>query len=148
VAKRTPARVLWVVGAGIVALVAWSPLLAKVGAGDDPPAFVPARLEKASVVLRVKLIKTLAADKYAWFRVRVLKTFKNATGRRVGETLDVAALSWNPGVPPEECTVYLEPYNVSTGKGPPWKLLGGGADEGVSHVLGADGLSTSVTPGL
>jgi len=92
----------------------------------------PGRFKKATVVLRVKLQKSLGADKYAWYRVKVLKVLKNDLKQKVGETLDVAALSTNPGIPPEECTIYLEPYNNE--KDHTWKLLGGGADQGVSHV--------------
>ena len=64
--------------------------------------------------------------------MKVLKVLKNDSKQTFGETLDVAALSTSPGVPAEECTVYLEPYNEE--KDHPWKLLGGGADQGVSHV--------------
>src|SRR5947209_5983206 len=91
----------------------------------------PGRFKKATVVLRIKLQKSLGADKYAWFRVKVLKVLKNDSKQNLGETLDVAALSTSPGVPTEECTVYLEPYN--TERNHPWKLLGDGADQGVSH---------------
>jgi hypothetical protein len=91
----------------------------------------PARFQKAAV-LRVKVQRALGADKYAWYRVRVLKVLKNDSKQAFGETLDVVALGTGPGVPAEECTVYLEPYNHE--KDHPWKLLGGGADRGVSHV--------------
>jgi hypothetical protein len=90
------------------------------------------RFQKATVVLRVKLQKALGGDKYAWYRVKVLKVLKNNSKQQFGATLDVAALSTRPGVPAQECTIYLEPYNME--KNHPWKLLGGGADQGVSHV--------------
>jgi hypothetical protein len=92
----------------------------------------PGRFHKATVVLRVKLQKSLGADKYAWYRVQVVKVLKNDSKQKLGETLDVAALSTSAGVPAEECTVYLEPYNNENDH--PWKLFGGGADQGVSHV--------------
>jgi hypothetical protein len=92
----------------------------------------PGRFHKATAVLRVKLQKSLGADKYAWYRVKVLKVLKNDSKQQFGEALDVAALSTSPGVSAQECTVYLEPYNNE--KNHPWKLLGGGADQGVSHV--------------
>jgi hypothetical protein len=92
----------------------------------------PGRFQKATVVLRVKLQKSLGADKYTWYKVKVLKVLKNGSNQKFGEALDVAALSTRPGVPAAECTVYLEPYNNE--RNHPWKLLGGGADQGVSHV--------------
>jgi hypothetical protein len=92
----------------------------------------PGRFQKATVVLRGKLLKSLGADKYAWYRVQVVKVLKNDSKQRIGSTLDVAALSTHRGVPAKECTIYLEPYNAA--KDHPWKLLGGGADQGVSHV--------------
>jgi hypothetical protein len=95
----------------------------------------PVRFRKATVVLRVKRQKRLGADKYAWYRVKVLQVLKNASKQQFGGTLDVAALSTSPGVPATGCTVNLEPYNNE--KGHPWKLLGGGADQGVSHVAPA-----------
>ncbi len=97
-----------------------------------PMSVDPGRFKKATAVLRVKLHKALGADKYAWYRVKVLKVLKNDSKQAFGETLDVAALSTRPGVPVEECTLYLEPYNDQ--KDHPWKLLGGGADQGVGHA--------------
>jgi hypothetical protein len=95
----------------------------------------PARFPQAAAVLRVKLGKALGGDKYAWYRVRVVRVLKNDSGQEFGDTLDVAALGTRPGVPAPECTAYLEPYNNP--KSHPWKLLGGGADRGVSHVAAA-----------
>src|SRR5207249_659478 len=92
----------------------------------------PARFNKSTAVLRVKLQQALGGDKYAWYRVKVLKVLKNDSKQTFGQTLDVAALSTSPGVPAGDCTVYLEPYNGE--KDHPWKLLGGGAGQGVSHV--------------
>ena len=88
----------------------------------------PGRFKKATAVLRAKLEKPLGGDKYAWYRVKVLKVLKNDSKQAFGDTLDVAALSTSPGVPAGECTLYLEPYNSE--KDHPWKLLGGGADQG------------------
>jgi hypothetical protein len=101
----------------------------------SPMPVDPARFRKATVVLRVKLQKALGGDKYAWYRVKVVKVLKNDAKQKFGDTLDVAALSTRPGVPAQECTVYLEPYNPA--RKDLWKLPGGGADQGVSHVAAA-----------
>src|SRR4051794_26172712 len=102
---------------------------AEAKAADKPKDALPMNVDpglfkKATAVVRVKLQKPLGADKYAWYRVKVLKVLKNDSKQTFGETLDVAALGTSPGVPAEECTVYLEPYNEE--KDHPWKLLGGG----------------------
>src|SRR6516165_4878021 len=59
----------------------------------------PERFKKATVVLRVKLQKSLGADKYAWYRVKVVKVLKNDSKQKLGDTLDVAARSTRPGDP-------------------------------------------------
>jgi hypothetical protein len=94
----------------------------------------PARLERVPVVLRVEGLKDLGADKYGWVDVRVIETIKNTSGKQLGDHLSVAYYSGKHGVPLTECTVYLEPYNDSPDH--PWKLLGGDATLGVSHVKG------------
>lgn len=89
--------------------------------------------QKAPVVLRVKLLSIGGgADKYAWYEVEILKVLKNESGETFGQKLKIAAFSRKPGVPEGESTVYLERYNA-TDKGL-WKLFGGGAATGVSHV--------------
>ena len=72
-----------------------------------------------------------AGDKYAWVPVRVLGVIKNTSGHDIGSELQVAYYSFKTGVPEGESTLYLEPYNETPEH--PWKLLGGSADQGVSH---------------
>lgn len=88
--------------------------------------------QKAEVILRVKLLSRGEADKYAWYEVAILKVLKNESGETFGKALKIAAYSWKTGVPEGESTVYLERYN-KTDKGL-WKLVGGEASTGVSHV--------------
>ncbi len=88
---------------------------------------------KAEVVLRVKRLSPGESDKYAWYRVQVLEVLKNQSGEMFSNTLSVAVYSWKAGVPEGESTIYLEPYNSTTNTGL-WKLVGGEASTGVSHV--------------
>ena len=98
--------------------------------------------KKATAVLRVKLDRHLGGESgVEWYRVRVLKVLKEAAGVKFEETLDVMTYNKNfgranpnvPGVPPEECTLYLEPARGSK----LWALLGGQASTGISHVAKA-----------
>lgn len=87
---------------------------------------------KAEVVLRVKRLTAGEGSKYLWYRVEVLQVLKNQSSETFTNTLSVAAYSWKDGVPEGESTLYLERYN-KTAKGL-WKLVGGEASTGVSHV--------------
>jgi hypothetical protein len=91
----------------------------------------PGRMAVAPVVLRVLSLGPGNADKYAWASVRIVAVLKNSSGQDLGPELEVAYYSWKPGVPPGESTLYLEPYNDAPKH--PWKLLGGSAEQGVSH---------------
>jgi hypothetical protein len=85
----------------------------------------------AEVVLRAKLLAFDGADKYAWYRVKVLQVLKNQSGIKFTNELSVAAVSAKAGVPAGVSTLYLERYNkTNTGL---WKLVGGEAATGVSH---------------
>ena len=100
------------------------------------PMFDPERARKVTVVLRVKLHKPAAAiDKYGWDDVAIVEVLKNTSGQKFGHTLSVAFSNMKTGVPPGECTIYLEPYNADHPNNGHWKLLSGGAPEGVSHVI-------------
>ncbi len=86
----------------------------------------------AEVVVRAKLLYLEGADKYARFRVRVLKVFKNPLETTLANELSVIAYSWRPGVPEGESTLYLERYDDQRSS-VVWKLVGGEACTGVSH---------------
>ena len=86
---------------------------------------------KAEVVLRVKRLGPGEGSKYLWYPVEVLQVLKNQSGEVLTNKLSVAAYSWRAGVPEGESTVYLERYNTNRGI---WKLVGGEASAGVSHV--------------
>ena len=86
---------------------------------------------KAEVVLRVKRLTPGEGSKYLWYRVEVVQVLKNQSSETFTNTLSVAAYSWKAGVPEGESTLYLERYNKTTGV---WKLVGGEASTGVSHV--------------
>ncbi len=89
------------------------------------------RSQRVPLVLRVIALGPGQGDKYAWVRAKVLAVLKNTTGREPGAELEIAYYSGKPGLPAEECTVYLEPYNDTPNH--PWKLLGGSAVLGVSN---------------
>jgi hypothetical protein len=63
--------------------------------------------------------------------VEVVQVLKNQSSEAFTNTLSVAAYSWKAGVPEGESTLYLERYNKTMGV---WKLVGGEASTGVSHV--------------
>lgn len=96
------------------------------------------RSQRVPLVLRVIALGPGQGDKYAWVRSKVVAVLKNTTGREPGAELEIAYYSGNPGLPAEECTVYLEPYNDSPNH--PWKLLGG------SGVLGVSSPTKSTAP--
>ena len=96
----------------------------------------PARAARVAVVLRVTRLAPGTGDKYAWAPVRVLAVIKNSSGQALGSELQVAYYSFKSGVPEGDSTVYLEPYNDTPNH--PWKLLGGSAEQGVSHVSGGN----------
>ena len=99
-----------------------------------------ARAAKVTVVLRVKLHRKAAAvDKYGWDEVAILEVLKNTSGQKFGHTLSVAFINTKTGVPTGECTIYLEPYNADHPNNGHWKLLSGGAPDGVSHVIAPAG---------
>ena len=90
------------------------------------------KARNAAAVLRVRRVAAQGGDKWAWDTVEVLAVLKAPEGPPLGKTLDVAHYSWEPGVPAGVCTVYLEPYAEEGERR--WKLLGGSAKNGVSHV--------------
>lgn len=92
----------------------------------------PIRLSEAQIVIRGVALGPGESDKYAWVRVQVLATIKNAPNEELGQEILVAYYSGKPGLPDKACTIYLEPY--SGVKDHHWKLLGGSATRGVSHV--------------
>ena len=91
----------------------------------------PARFQKVSVVLQVKYLRSLGADKYAIEEAAVLRIFKNFSGSTIGETVKIASYSGKRGIPHGVSTVYLEPYSP---KDDLWKLFGGDAVSGASHM--------------
>lgn len=88
--------------------------------------------KKANVILRVMLLTRGGADKYAWSEVEILKVYKNESGEKFGKTLKIAAYSYKTGIPNGKSTVYIERYNKTDND--LWKLVGGEASTGVSHV--------------
>jgi hypothetical protein len=96
------------------------------------PPDVDAKLaERSQLIIRcVRVATPRTRRKYAWYRVKVSRVLRNRSDSVPEEFLDVAALGVKPGIPEGESILYLVPYNPVTGA-PPWKLLGGGADEGV-----------------
>lgn len=105
-------------------------------APDVPKDADPTRFAQAPVVLRVRLHKPASEiRKYGWDEVEILHVLKNAPGQKFAKMLHVAFLNTKGGVPPGMCTIYLEAYNADHPDDGHWKLLNGGAPEGVSHVV-------------
>lgn len=102
------------------------------------------RYARAAVVLRVKPIKPLGGETgVQWYQVKVLETLKNTVRQRFGPTLEVftagrigPGIPRDPGVPLEECTIYIEPIvqKVEGRDVTYWRLLDGTSTSGVSHV--------------
>lgn len=97
------------------------------------------RAKKATVVLRVTLISPLGGESgREWYRVKLEHVLKNDSDQFFAGTLDVCTQNKNfgpgaardPGIPAEECTIYLEPLAASK----LWMLLEGRGPAGVSHV--------------
>jgi hypothetical protein len=87
---------------------------------------------KAEVVLRVRRLGGGEGSKYLWWDVEVLQIFKNQSPDTFTGRLSVATESDKDGVPAGESTLYLERYNKIDKT--LWKLAGGGASTGVSHL--------------
>ncbi len=100
----------------------------------DDPNIDSQRVSRAPVVLRARFIRLIGGQKYVFDEIVVVAVLKNQSHRKFSGSLEVAHYGWEPGVPPGESTVYLEPYVV--GDESRWKLLGGSAKEGVSHAQG------------
>ena len=105
-------------------------------------------VKRAQLVILARRVAVLPARKYAWYRVEVLEVYKNASnGPDPKGLLDVATLhiprhpggAIPGGVPAGKSILFLVPYNEKRG-GPPWKLLGGGAEEGARPAPRESGL--------
>jgi RNA polymerase sigma factor (sigma-70 family) len=151
---KVAAAVLVIVGAlagtgGVVAYQAWhgdtkpqataAPLAPTGEVKQAPEAknLDPHRADQVPLVLRVrKHGEDRQAQENRWQPVVIIEVLKNTTGERFDKTLLVASSVHKHGIPPEECTIYLEPLQQAHADGH-WKLLGGGMPEGVSHVAAA-----------
>jgi len=118
----------WWFGAGIIVAIGCSDAHV---ANDVRPAEIidQARSEAVPLVLRVSGADEGEGSKYIWQRTVVEKVLKNTTDFKFSEgaTIEVAHLSWNPGLPNHTCTAYLVPY--STTRPGLWKLLAGRSEE-------------------
>lgn len=111
---------------------------------EDTPAAPantdPARFARAAVVLRIQRHgQPSLADHHRWDNVAILEVLKNTSTHSFDKTLMIASLEAKHGVPAEACTVYLEPYKPAEPRDHHWKLLDGGAPEGVSHIAPSAG---------
>jgi hypothetical protein len=93
----------------------------------------PARLNRATIVLRAKLVEGGEGSKYLLSEVVVLRVFKNESGETLGKKLTVAVYSWKAGIPAGESTLYLEKYGEESTKNL-WRVLEGDGAIGVSHT--------------
>lgn len=112
-------------------------ILLVASAAHGAEAFNPEPFKQASVVLRVRRDRKGAEvrDKYYWPVITIKKVFKNNSKAKfqVGGRADIALHNLTGKLPLGEFTIYLEPFNTSTGAH--WTLLGGSADKGLSHVI-------------
>lgn len=113
-------------------IIAWLWIVITPLAHGDDSLIDVALAANAEVVLRVRLLEDGEADKFQWDKVEVLRVLKNASNDKIPHTLSVAAYSWKEGVPGGESTIYLEQYHET--KRGLWKLVGGEAATGASHV--------------
>jgi hypothetical protein len=115
--------------------------LALAAKGDE--GLCDANLARNAVaVVRVKLI--FAADqgkKFTVYVVHTIRILKNESHRTFAD-ISVLGFRGRPGVPGEECTIYIQRYdpltdsvstNIDVGR---WMLVGGDATNGVSNVQG------------
>ena len=96
--------------------------------------------QNAIAVARVKLIFAFdGKGQFTDYAVHTIRIFKNESNKTFRD-IDVLAFKGRPGVPGEECTVYLQRYDVvsnnfstnfNMGR---WILMGGDASNGVSNV--------------
>jgi len=94
------------------------------------------RFAEAPVVLRVRLHKSAGIiEKYGWDEVAILHVLKNTSGQKFDQMLSVAFVNYKRGMPGGVSTIYLEPYNLDQPNNGHWKLLKGGAPDGVSHTV-------------
>ncbi|MBW1810431.1 MAG: hypothetical protein JRJ19_11795 [Deltaproteobacteria bacterium] len=91
----------------------------------------PKLVSRATVVMRVKLIKAQGGSKYHWDLVEPIEVFKNVSGQSFDKQFAVAHYGHEKGIPEGVSTIYLEPYGNPKAKH--WKLLEGKAESGVSH---------------
>ena len=93
----------------------------------------------AVAVLRVErtLVWDLPHYPLTRYQVHVIHIYKNESNLPIGD-FAVHGFKGRAGVPPGECTIYIERYDVSAKKfggtnGTIWMLVGGDATNGVSH---------------
>jgi len=101
----------------------------------NDPKIDSERANRVPVVLRARFVRLVGGQKYVFDEISVVAVLKNESHHTFAGSLEVGHYGWEPGVPPGESTVYLEPY--AAGDENRWKLLGGSAKEGVSHAQGA-----------
>jgi hypothetical protein len=107
----------------------------------DEKLYDDALAKKAVAVLRVerKLVYDMPHHPLTRYEVQAKHIFKNESNLVVNHDFAVHGFKGRDGVPPWECTVYIERYDVTAKKfggteGTIWMLVGGDATNGVSHV--------------
>ena len=90
-----------------------------------------AKMDQATVVLRVQHLDALGGSKYHWDRVQPLQVLKNGSDESFQQPVEVAHYGWNKGVPRGTSTIYLERYGDAVRH---WRLLGSDGALGVSHA--------------
>ncbi len=90
----------------------------------------PARVARAPVVMRARVVANKDGSKYQWTTVRPIKLLKNASGNAFKAPFDVAYYGTSPPLRRGIYTLYLVPYAKGSKH---WKLLGGTTLAGASH---------------
>ena len=83
-------------------------------------------------MLRVTNAMPDEGSKYDWQSAEIVAFIKNDSDSSFVDRIYVAHDGLNEGIPSSECTVYLVPLRHENRSR--LKLLGGGAETGVSHV--------------
>jgi hypothetical protein len=73
-----------------------------------------------------------------FYMVWPTKVFKNESAENLYHTFPIRVLNGKAGIPPGECTIYMERYSFETKTfnktNGQWFLVGGDSSNGVSHV--------------
>ena len=109
-----------ILGLGAVAALVLQSLAVGEPGVETSPELDPVRKEKASVILKVRLVGLHGGSKYHWQTVEPIRTLKNKTKQTFDKPFRVANYGWDPSVPKGTSIIYLVPYGGRTDL---WRIL-------------------------